>query len=367
MSSRVVISADSHTERFLDLSDYIDQKHRDKMLELNARDEERLKKILENMRNRGQETSYSGRGNQPDEFRISVNLEDRMAAITADGVCAEVIIERGGSRDPDIDFVRAVNSAYYRWFAEHFGPEAYRFIGVAAVTIADIDMALAEVREAHAAGFRALILPGAFYWFPGALPYHDRSYDRLWALAEELRLPILFHPGFGRENPILEADPSGQVFQLGALTTLELRSALKHFLLGAIAERFPSLSFGYVEAGSIWLPPLIAEFDELVKRRAGAPAQDMLPSELFRRQGFAAGPLKQEDVDGRHLLGIDSLMFGTDYPHPEGTFPNTQSMIDELFADVPEDETDQILAGNAARVFGLDVARLTGEPAESLQ
>ncbi len=360
MSSRVVISADSHTERFLDLSEYIDPNYREKMLDLNAKDEERLQKILANMRARGQETSYSGRANRPEEFRITVDLDARMSAITSDGVCAEVVIERGGSRDPDIDFVRAANSAYYRWFSDHFAPEAYRFVGVAAVTLSDMDTTLAEVREAHEAGFRALILPGAFYWFPGALPYHDRSYDRLWALAEELRLPILFHPGFGRENPILEADPNGQVFQLGPLTTLELRSALKHFLLGGIAERFPTLSFGYVESGSTWVPPLLDEFDALVKLRPGGQSQELLPSELFRRQGFCAGPLTEADVAGRHRLGVESLMFGTDYPHPEGTFPHTQSMIDDLFADVDAGETHQILAGNAARVFGLDIARLTG-------
>ena len=122
MSDRVVISADSHTERFLDLSEYIDPKHRPKMDELNKRDEARLQKILANMRARGQETSYSGRKNTMEEFRITVDLGDRMSAITDDGICAEVVIERGGSRSTDIDFVRACNSAYYRWFSEHFAP-----------------------------------------------------------------------------------------------------------------------------------------------------------------------------------------------------------------------------------------------------
>ncbi len=359
MSDRVVISADSHTERFLDLSEYIDPKHRPKMDELNKRDEARLQKILANMRARGQETSYSGRKNTMEEFRITVDLGDRMSAITDDGICAEVVIERGGSRSTDIDFVRACNSAYYRWFSEHFALEAYRFIGVAAITIADIDTALAELREAHDLGFRSLILPGSHYWFPGALPFHDRSYDPLWAQVQEMGMPILFHPGFGRENPILEADPDAQVFKYGSLTTLELRAALKHFLLGGIAERFPDLNFGWVESGSLWVPPLLDEYDALVKRRPGAQSQELLPSELFRRQGFCAGPLTQAEVDGRHRLGIDNLMFGTDYPHPEGTYPNTQSMIDEMFADVNEEETHKVLATNAARVFNLDIGRLT--------
>ena len=87
------------------------------------------------------------------------------------------------------------------------------------------------------------------------------------------------------------------------------------------------------------MPPLLDEYDALVKRRPGAQSQELLPSELFRRQGFCAGPLTQSEVDGRHRLGIDNLMFGTDYPHPEGTYPNTQSMIDEMFADVNDEET----------------------------
>ncbi|MXX17926.1 MAG: amidohydrolase [Dehalococcoidia bacterium] len=359
MTARVVISADSHTERFLDLSEYIDPKHRPKMDELNKRDEERLLKILENMRNRGQETSYSGRKNTMEEFRITVDLGDRMDAITSDGVCAEVVIERGGSRDPDVDFLRACNSAYYRWFNEHFADEAYRFIGVAAITIGDIDKGIEELKEAHDLGFRALILPGSHYWFPGALPFHDRAYDPLWATVQEMGIPILFHPGFGRENPILPADPDGQVFKYGPLTTLELRAALKHFLLGGIAERFPTLNFGWVESGSLWVPPLLDEYDALVKRRPGGQSQELLPSELFARQGFCAGPLTQSEVEARHRLGIDNLMFGTDYPHPEGTYPHTQSMIDEMFEGVSAEETDKILATNAARVFNLDIGRLT--------
>ncbi len=363
MAARVVISADSHTERFLDLSEYIEPKHRPTMETLNKRDEERLQKILANMRARGQETSYSGRKNTMEEFRITVDLGDRMEAITEDGVCAEVVIERGGSRSTDIEFVRACNKAYYRWFAEHFAGEAYRFIGVAAITIADMDVAVAELRETHDLGFRALILPGSHYWFPGALPFHDRSYDRLWAEVQEMGMPVLFHPGFGRENPVLEADPESQVFKYGPLTTLELRGALRHFLLGGIAERFPTLNFGWVESGSLWVPPLLDEYDALVKRRPGGQSQELLPSELFARQGFCAGPLTQSEVDARHRLGVDNLMFGTDYPHPEGTYPHTQSMIDEMFEGVSEEETEKILATNAARVFNLDIERLAFQPA----
>ena len=133
MPPRVVISADSHTERFLDLSSYIDAAHRETMDELNTRDELRLRKILGNMRDRGQETSYSGRGNQPDEFRISVDVGERLKAIGSERVVAEVVIERGGSRNSDVEFVRAANSAYYRWFKDHFNQESYRFIGAAAV------------------------------------------------------------------------------------------------------------------------------------------------------------------------------------------------------------------------------------------
>ena len=110
------------------------------------------------------------------------------------------------------------------------------------------------------------------------------------------------------------------------------------------------------------MPPLLDEYDALVKRR-GAQSQELLPSELFRRQGFCAGPLTKSEVDARHRLGIDNLMFGTDYPHPEGTYPHTQSMIDDMFEGVNEEETHKILASNAARVFNLDIERLGFQPA----
>jgi predicted TIM-barrel fold metal-dependent hydrolase len=95
---------------------------------------------------------------------------------------------------------------------------------------------------------------------------------------------------------------------------------------------------------------------------------DAFKQDLPRRPGeyvarncfFAASTPGKAEIDRRHAIGVDNLLWGNDLPHPEGTYPHTRRWIAERFGDVPTDETARILGLNAARVYGIDPAELTG-------
>src|SRR5262249_12038147 len=151
---------------------------------------------------------------------------------------------------------------------------------------------------------------------------------------DERGMALVFHPGVGREKPLLIWQGSAPGWEALRFREVKFghRDALPYLLLAGILERYPNLKIGYVESHSTWLPPLLEELDKLVSNQAPDASihLDLLPSEQFRRQGFAAGPLKAEEVEGRYLLGVGNLLWGSDLPHPEGTFPHSRENLQEL-------------------------------------
>ena len=146
----------------------------------------------------------------------------------------------------------------------------------------------------------------------------------------------------------------------------DTQDALPQLLLGAVPQRYPNLTFGTVEARTTWIPPILQQLDDMVKNIDGSESSiryELLPSEMWRRQGFASGPLEVEDVAGRYEVGVENIAWGSDYPHAEGTWPISRRWVGYLFQDVPREETDLMVAGNAARIFGFDLDKLAQTPA----
>jgi predicted TIM-barrel fold metal-dependent hydrolase len=203
-----------------------------------------------------------------------------------------------------------------------------------------------------------------------SLPYYNHTYyDPMWRALSERGMAAVFHVALGREKPrfLYEGtaeEPGWEIlFDVDAMRGHQ--EAIVYLLAGGVPERFPGMHFGYVESGCRWIPPLLAELDAYSR---GLPLDamsqfEMLPSEMWARQGFAAGLMDPWEIENRHVLGVENLMWGSDLPHVEGTYPHTREHLDKHFADVPIDEQHAILAGNAARVLGFDLEALATTPA----
>jgi predicted TIM-barrel fold metal-dependent hydrolase len=133
-----------------------------------------------------------------------------------------------------------------------------------------------------------------------------------------------------------------------------------HLAAGGALDRFPGLRIVAVETGAAWIAWVITQADLVYEdhKMFRTATLSMLPSELIRRQCHATFMTDPVAIHSRTITGVDCLLWGNDYPHPEGTWPHSAAAVADQFAGVPEDEVFAMVAGNAARVFGFDLAAL---------
>jgi len=141
-------------------------------------------------------------------------------------------------------------------------------------------------------------------------------------------------------------------------------------LLSGVFERFPNLKFVMTEMGCAWIPPMLKRLDAVLAqiRKTGRTGElryseeHILPksaTEYFAQNCWVGvSQPGREDAAARHDIGLDRFMWGSDYPHQEGTYPYTREHLRQLFHDVDPTELQQLLAGNAARLYGFDLDAL---------
>jgi len=242
----------------------------------------------------------------------------------------------------------------------------------------DIASSVEEVERCLAKGFRSLSLPCANAW----RPYDRPEYEPLWSLFAEARVPVNFHVftgnvSVGTDFSYLQdmsveefskrraASPAiEQRVEVLANTVIGMAAGMGpivHLVGGGVLERHPELRFVVTEAECGWLAWTLHAMDSMQERRALNLAQlPLRPSEYFKRQG--AVTISDDPVALRNLefTGTSCIMWGNDYPHDEGTFPNSEKFRKQIRAQVSADEAHSIFAGNAARIYGFDLEALAG-------
>jgi predicted TIM-barrel fold metal-dependent hydrolase len=264
----------------------------------------------------------------------------------------------------DPELVLAGARSYNRWAAElcQESPDCRRGLIVAPI-LGDIDGAIAEIRRAHADGLRGgIIIPAQWGTYPS---YTDYRYDPVWAVCEELSLPAHTHSGPGAME---DYGTNPGVLGLYATETVWHTARPMWFMLwNGVFERFPGFKMAVTEAGSFWAPDLLWRMDSLTlhdqgSRKLGDSVMGMLtmrPSEYFDRNcGLGSSNTRRRELAKRYEIGIGNIMWGNDFPHPEGTWPYTRKILRETFWDIPIDETERILGLNAAEFYGFDLAKL---------
>lgn len=317
------------------------------------------------------------------------NLERRIAEMDREGVAAEFVIN-GDQRCPHLfsefygplpeELLTAGKKAYHRWAADTFGPAKDRLLilGDPAST-GDMTEMLSELRWLADNGFSAVTIPGKRFR-PEHPPLYDEFFDPFWAQCAEIGMPLLLHAGFGAKpneyaekyEPIIKQMEAagrtnlleeflhrgkGNFFELNLLP----RQAMWQMMLGGVFDRHPKLMLLLTEVRADWVPATLTHLDETYRRLRGQVPAKKTPSEYWRTN-FIAGVsfMHKVEVETRHEIGVETLAFGRDYPHAEGTWPNTAQWLSDLFAGLPEDEVRLMLGGNMIRALGLDRAHLQG-------
>jgi predicted TIM-barrel fold metal-dependent hydrolase len=258
--------------------------------------------------------------------------------------------------------------AHNRWLKDFCDAAPGRRFGAAQLFIDDVDDAVAEVRWAKDAGLAQVLLPYDHHSKLHNL--YRRSLDPLWAVCEELDMPIGRHGsavGSTDDEDSLEAAYACGVYEtmyFGHRTVFQL-------VLSGVFERFPGLKVVFTElAAGSWVPATAAALDgfcaasrvdgTIAGMFAGAAVAKLtrLPSEVIRQNCYFGSPLAVADIAGRHEVGLDRLMWGSDFPHHEGTVPYTLEVLRSTMGAVPEPEVRQLLGGTAAELYGADLTFL---------
>jgi predicted TIM-barrel fold metal-dependent hydrolase len=271
----------------------------------------------------------------------------RLKDLDDQGIWAELLFPSLGlwiyrSQDPELTMTHA--RTYNDWLNDTFLRHSERFVGVAALPIADTDLAIAEVERVAGLGYQAVNLPIVP---PEGRPYNDPLYDPLWASLQETGLRPCAHTGTGSE-PIVARGAGGAVINF-AVNGLPPQAMVAFFVAAGIFDRFPGLHLVLVEGGASWLPALMEHMDEgyIQHGRWVRPQLSALPSEVAKQHVHVSFQHDRAVLYTLEITGTDSLLWGSDYPHLEGTWPNTQAEIDKIFAGIDDPEVRAALLGGS--------------------
>ena len=284
--------------------------------------------------------------------------------LAIDGVYADVLypsIGLGLFGIPDPVLINDVFSAYNDWLSEFCSAYPDRLKGVAMILAepTNIETAVAELRRCTEIGLVGTMI--SVYPSPG-MYYDSPSYDPFWAAAQELNMPVSLHVSTNRPGSVEHNVNAGMPSQSGADRSNSdhwVRMSLSHLVLGGVFERFPALKVVNVEHELSWMLYWIKRMDlTYVERTTQTPHRfdnDMLPSDFVRRNIYHSFQEDDIGIQFRDMIGVDSLMWASDYPHAEATFPESQRILSEILEGVPQKERNQIVGGNCARMYGFSL------------
>lgn len=294
--------------------------------------------------------------------------QKRLEEMDREGIAGEVLLLGShtamepffspSNRETPLDVRASGLRAFHRFVADHIAGTGGRLIPTAETAGIDMAAICRELRWCKEHGFGGVQMPGLSA-DPVLPPLFDEWYEPFWSTCVELDFVVQLHAGWGflghgrkvadaAALMMMEADPATGVRVEG-----RPRQAMWQMMAGGVFDRHPTLTLVLTEIRADWLPATLAAFDARAAR--GDLAMALKPSEYFQRNCYVSpSSPRNYEVAMRHEIGVDRFLFGRDYPHPEGTWPNTFDWIRDAFAGVPEDEARLMLGGNAIECFGFD-------------
>lgn len=323
-------------------------------------------------------------GKSPEEFNpVCLTFEtsagagspqQRLKEQDADGIDGELLFasEARNTKIKDRNVFLALIRAFNDYFIEEYcAVDPERLIGVAVMPDIGAGENIAEMKRCKEKGFKAVRL----HTFPSGKSYPTAEDDEFYAAALDLNMPITIHTSFPRRTDERDVylmkypkEPQGEdrpfdflqrlarqgIYHCGAVEAAQL-------ILAGVFDRFPKLRFYWAENNVGWIPYFYQQMDQTYKvnyswaeRLLGLPKLKRLPSEYLREHalwGVFDDPI---GIQLRHMIGVDKIMWSTDFPHIVTRWPKSRELVQEQFAGVPEDEKRAMLAGNAVKFFHLD-------------
>ncbi|MET0371381.1 MAG: amidohydrolase family protein, partial [Sphingobium sp.] len=257
---------------------------------------------------------------------------------------------------------RAMNS----WLAEYCSHSPNRLVGVGAVSLHDIPAAIKELERLRTLGLKGAMVTGNP---PAGQDFSARMYDSFWAAAQEMDVKITMHDLVSREKAAF-VNPLGVMGFF--LLPMEVQATLAGLILGGVFDRFPGLKFISAENDISWFPHFMYRLDhgweQLGKRYVAEGTQwdlEMMPSDYAKRNLWATfqfeGQANLEYV--ARVFGKERVMWGSDYPHPDSTWPNSRQHLEDALSTIPAEDRPAIVGGNVMALYDVELAARADVPA----
>jgi predicted TIM-barrel fold metal-dependent hydrolase len=313
----------------------------------------------------------SSAGKKPEEFKaFGLTYKDmrpgaydpkaRLADMELDGVHAEVLYFGGPvtQLSKDADLRGFVIRTYNDWMVELSKAAPGRLIGLAHIPLLDLDEAMAELRRVAKLGLKGFHVDP----FPderGGKPLWDPAYEPFWSLVEETGLPMSFHivgPRNQNVQAVFQNPNPGIKETFVAIAPISIVEVVSTLVFTGILERHPKMKFVLVECGIGWIPYFVERMDQTFNKHRFWTKSIITekPSTYWYRQGHATFIQDLAGVEARHRAGLHNIMWSTDYPHSDSTWPKSREALAEHFNGVPENERALIAGGNAAALYRLN-------------
>jgi len=301
-------------------------------------------------------------GKKPEEYSLMIRrLEDQRAGgyepgarlddMDADGIRAEVIYGGGPLRSQNDALRIASYAAYNDWLADFCAKDPKRLLGIAYLPCETPELAVAEVKRTAGRGLRGCVIPR----FPDEGEWFDPEWDTLWQAILDAGWAVAIHVG-GRERKqgMPRLDATNFMTDL-LMSKFAMAEAVCRFVLSGLLARYPDLNVVSVEGQLGWLSFTQYYLDHVWTKHRHWTKSELVecPSFYFRRQVHATFMEDPVGLRERDHIGIDNIMWASDYPHSETTWPNSRKLTEEWTSNFPEEERSKILYRNAERLYNL--------------
>ena len=272
-----------------------------------------------------------------------------------DGVQAEVIYGVLGAsmRLNDNEAATELLRIYNEWLADFCAAAPDRFAGLASIPSHDVDAAVAEIQNVAQRGVLKGIEVANTH---DMAPLFDPSWKPVWEVANEAQLPIHYHTIGPKNDYNFDAMAALQRRQAFAVHITSFQLAMSKIIMeviyGGVLEAYPKIKVVIGESGIGWIPYILDHMDLEWEDQFKDLTLKIKPSDYWRRQCFAT---YQSDPIGLRLLDIlgeDNVMWGSDFPHPDGVWPDSKAFIEREFEHIPKTIKQKILCDNAAELYG---------------
>jgi predicted TIM-barrel fold metal-dependent hydrolase len=265
--------------------------------------------------------------------------------------CGQLFSER-----KDLELGKLCLEAYNDWMIEEWcGDSEGRLIPLCVVPLWDADLAAAEVRRNAARGCRAVAFSELPAWL-GRPSIPSGYWDPFLEACEETETVIAMHIGSGTKT-LKTSEDASTIISPNLIVCNSIASMIDWLFSGKL-EQFPKLKLLYAESQIGWIPYFVERADDIWQTHQWAQGEKRIsrpPSEYYKRNVFSCFFKDTVGVDLIDRIGIDNVMFETDYPHQDGTFPHSKKIAEELFGHLDQESVNKIARDNAIRLLGLDL------------